>query len=123
VSNLFRVGLAICALFIPSAVVAQTRISAVDAKNHIGETATVCGRVASTHYAAQSHRSPTFLNLDEPYPQQIFTILIWGNDRAAFGSPERTYANQRVCVTGRITSYKGVPEIQATYPSQIVIQK
>jgi hypothetical protein len=31
---------------------------------------------------------PTFLNLDEPNPKEVFTILIWGSDRAKFGTPE-----------------------------------
>lgn len=41
-------------------------ITAAEAKNHIGETATACGKVASTKYAASSRGQPTFINLDEP---------------------------------------------------------
>ena len=33
---------------------AQGSISAAEAKHHVGETTTVCGDVASTHYAAGS---------------------------------------------------------------------
>jgi hypothetical protein len=29
-----------------------------------------------------------FLNLDQPYPREVFTVLIWGSDRAKFGTPE-----------------------------------
>jgi hypothetical protein len=47
---------------------AQTnRITVAEAKDHIGETRTVCGKVASTHLASKSKSEPTFLNLDEPY--------------------------------------------------------
>jgi hypothetical protein len=102
---------------------AQKKLGANEAKEHVGETATVCGNVASAHYAASSRRQPTFLNLDRPYPDQIFTIVIWGSDRAKFGNPEHTYPSKRVCVTGQITSYKGVPEVQVSDPSQIEIQK
>jgi hypothetical protein len=35
-------------------------ITASEAKNHIGETATVCGKVVSTHYASRSRGQPTF---------------------------------------------------------------
>jgi hypothetical protein len=66
-------------------------LTAADAKNHIGQKTTVCGNVVSTHYAARTKGSPTFLNLDEPYPRQIFTILIWGSDRPKFGDPEAKY--------------------------------
>ena len=43
----------------------------------------MCGKVVSTHYAAQTKGQPTFLNLDEAYPRQIFTIVIWGSERSA----------------------------------------
>jgi hypothetical protein len=103
---------------------AQTnKITATEAKDHVGETRTVCGKVASTHFASKSKGQPTFLNLDEPYPKEVFTILIWGSDRAKFGTPETKYKDARVCVTGKITSYRGKPEIIATEPSQIVQQK
>src|SRR5215471_9668835 len=107
----------------PLALQAQIKITASEAKNHIGQTVSVCGQVVSTHYAARTKGNPTFLNLDEPYPNQIFTILIWGSDRPKFGDPENTYANKKVCVTGIIKDYRGVPEVVAEQPSQIEIQQ
>jgi hypothetical protein len=101
---------------------AQTVISAVEAKNHIGENRTVCGDVVSAHHAARTRGNPTFLNLDKPYPTQVFTVLIWGTDRSRFGVPEESFANKRICVTGKISSYRGVPEIVAQEPSQIGVQ-
>jgi DNA/RNA endonuclease YhcR with UshA esterase domain len=98
------------------------RLQSYQAKNHFRETATVCGVVVSTKYAESSRRSPTFLDLDNPYPTEPFTIVIWGTDRAKFGTPEATYAGKRVCVTGTIQDYRGKPEIIATDPSQIVTQ-
>jgi hypothetical protein len=103
---------------------AQTnKITAAEAKDHVGEIRTVCGKVVSTHYASGSKGQPTFLNLDEPYPKEVFTILIWGNDRAKFGTPETKYKDAKVCVTGKITSHREKPEIIATEPSQIVQEK
>ena len=99
------------------------RLTSAEAKNHVGERATVCGKVVSTHYAARTKGNPTFLNLDEPYPKQVFTILIWGSDRPKFGDPENTYANKKVCVSGTVKDYRGVPEVVAEQPSQIEIQK
>ncbi len=100
---------------------AQTnKITTREAKAHVGEVQTVCGKVASTHFASGSKGQPTFLNLDEPYPKELFTILIWGSDRAKFGAPETKYRDAKVCVTGKIGSYRGTPEIVATEPSQIV---
>ena len=101
---------------------AQVSISAAEAKDHVGEKATVCGEVASTHYAARSRGNPTFINLDKPYPNQIFTILIWGSDRPKFGDPEETYRGKQICVTGKISIYRGEAEMIAYEPSQIRIQ-
>ena len=117
-------GLVFLCLAASSVVQAQTgHLTAAEAKNHVGERATVCGNVVSTHYAARSKGNPTFLNLDEQYPRQVFTILIWGSDRPKFGDPEAKYGNKRVCVTGLIKDYRGVPEVVAEQPSQIEVQK
>jgi len=111
-------------LLLAASAAAQTnKITAHEAKGHVGEVQTVCGKVASTHFASGSKGQPTFLNLDEPYPKEVFTILIWGSDRGKFGTPEAKYRDAKVCVTGKITSYHGTPEIVATEPSQIVQQQ
>jgi hypothetical protein len=112
-----------CFLAIPCVHAQTQKITAAEAKNHIGDRVTVCGKVASTHYAKNSKGEPTFLNLDEPYPKEVFTILIWGPDRGKFGTPESEYRGLRVCVTGKITTYRGVPEIVAGEREQIEIQK
>ena len=95
------------------------RISAAEAKDHIGETRTVCGEVASTRYVEQSSGSPTFLNLDRPYPNRTFTIVIWGKDRMKFNTPEDYYRDMPVCVTGKIEAYQGDPQIVARERRQI----
>ena len=77
------------------------------------------GVVASAHFATRTRGNPTFLNLDKPYPSQIFTVLIWGIDRAKFGAPEALYQAKHICATGTIESYRGVPEIIAREPGQI----
>jgi len=116
--------LLIVCLVLPCSAQTQTaHLTAAEAKNHVGETATVCGRVASVHFAEKAKGLPTFMNLDMPYPHQIFTILIWGADRPKFGDPERTYRDRKVCVSGKITSHREIPEIVITTPGQIQIQK
>lgn len=101
---------------------AQKNLSAAEAKDHVGEKATVCGKVVSTRWAESSRGSPTFLNFDRPYPNQVFTLVIWGNDRSKFDNPETTYRGKRVCVTGKISAFKGVPEVVASDPAQIQMQ-
>lgn len=96
--------------------VAQT-ISAADAKNHIGERATVCGKVESERTATNSRGEPTFINLDAAYPNQVFTILIWGDDRKNVGTLPTEGA--RICATGMIQGYRGVPEIVVRNSGQL----
>jgi DNA/RNA endonuclease YhcR with UshA esterase domain len=100
-------------------VLAQKKLSPAEAKDHFGETATVCGDVVSTRYAASTKGQPTFLNLDKPYPNQIFTVVIWGENRSKFGKPEEDYKGKRICVSGKITAYAGLSEIIADDPKQI----
>ncbi len=111
-----------CWLCITAATFGQSKkLTVSEARDHIGERATVCGKVVSSRYASKTRGAPTFLDLDKPYPGSLFTILIWGENRAKFGTPEETYRDKSVCVTGDITSYRGSPEIVASDPSQIVV--
>src|SRR5882672_3604005 len=99
------------------------KLTAAEAKDHIGEQATVCGKVASARYAATTRGKPTFLNLDKPYPSQVFTVLIWGDNREKFGNPEGKFADKQVCVTGKFTEYRKAPEIVVSEPQNIEVQK
>lgn len=94
-------------------------ITPSDAKNHFGRRMTVCGVVASASYDARSSGRPTFLSLDEPYPRRIFTAVIWGEDREKFGTPESKLKEKRVCVSGLIEGYRGVPQIILRKASQL----
>jgi DNA/RNA endonuclease YhcR with UshA esterase domain len=89
----------------------------------LGEKKTVCGMVASATYAIRTKGRPTYLNLDQPYPNQIFTVVIWGSDRKKFGNaPDAFYKGKTICVTGKIKSYKGKAEIIVNDPAQIKIR-
>jgi DNA/RNA endonuclease YhcR with UshA esterase domain len=100
----------------------EKSITAMEAGSHIGEVQTVCGMVASSKFASQSKKQPTFINLDKAYPNQIFTIVIWGSDRGKFPEPpEDYYQGKKICVKGMIKAYRGKPEIIVNDPSQITI--
>ena len=94
------------------------KLTTREAKYRIGEQATVCGRVASGRHT-RAPGNPTFLDLDKAYPNQTFTVLIWGKDRAKFRDPEETYRNKKICVTGRVGSDRGEPEMIISDPSQL----
>ena len=102
-----------------SAVSAKGSIAAKEAAAHVGEHQTVCGTVASAKYLSNGKGSPTFLNLDAPYPNQIFTVVIWGDMRPRFSSPPESLMGEAICATGVISLYRGTPEIVVNDPGQI----
>jgi hypothetical protein len=84
-------------------------ITAAQAREHDGETATVCGVAQNEHTATTTRGKPTFIDLDSAFPYQIFSILVWDDDRPNVG--ELPHTGSRVCVTGLINYYHGVPRI------------
>jgi hypothetical protein len=83
-------------------------IKTIEAADHVGQQATVCGTVVSKNTAENSNGKPTFVNLDRSFPDQTFTIVIWGADVDAVGVfPDAGH----VCVTGTIAMYRGNPQI------------
>jgi len=53
------------------------------------------------------------------YPNQAFTVFIRSSSAAQFPNPQQ-YEGRTVSVSGKITLYKGKPEIIVNSPSQIV---
>lgn len=101
----------------------QEYVNPIDVHKYIGMEKTVCGTVASATYAVRTKGRPTFLNLDQPYPRQIFTVVIWGSDRNKFQNPpESSFRGKRICVTGTIKEFRGKPEIIVRSPDQITLK-
>ena len=72
-----------------------------ESAKHIGETAVVCGTVVAAEYKPEVKGSPTFLDFEEEYPGNIFTVVIWGFDRKKFDyKPEVYFLNKEVCFLG-----------------------
>jgi DNA/RNA endonuclease YhcR with UshA esterase domain len=106
-----------------AAVRVKTSITAEEARDHVQETNTVCGVVTTTKYLEKSKTKPTFLDLDRPYPNQIFTAVIPDSVRGKFkGAPEEIYKGRTICVTGLITVNRNKPQIVVNDPSQIRIE-
>jgi len=119
-------GIAGCLLTLghaSAAVSVATTLTGEDALQHLQETNTVCGPVASAKYVASSPEKPTYLNLDHPYPNQTCAVVIPGSARSKFKDPPETlFMGKIICVTGFITANRGKPQITVTDPSQITIQ-
>lgn len=124
-ATLLLAVLALVAVLVPCPTVAADQpLSAAEAKHHIGEDKTVCGKVVSATYARRSRGQPTFINLDKPYPKHVFTAVIWAGDRQKFRKPpEVELRDKRICVKGEITEYRGKAQIVVKEPKQIEIQE
>jgi hypothetical protein len=113
----------ILALFttaIAALAIAQTgpTYTPAEAAKHVGETATVAGRVDGYH---QSGKGNIFLNMGGAYPNQAFTAFIPSGSAGQFTNPQQ-YDGKTVSVSGKIQLYKGKPEIIVNSPSQISAQ-
>src|SRR5437660_3695750 len=111
--TLFTLFAFICA----ASIVAQSSTySPGEAPKHVGETATISGTVDGVH---QSGKGNIFLNMGGKYPNQAFTAWIPSGSAAQFSNPQQ-YEGKTVAVSGKITLYRGKPEIIVTSPSQVV---
>jgi DNA/RNA endonuclease YhcR with UshA esterase domain len=97
---------------------AQPNYPPEEAGKHIGETATVTGRVHGFH---QSGKGNIFLNMGGKYPNQAFTAFIPSSSAGQFSNPQQ-YEGKTIAVSGKITLYRGKPEVVVTSPSQITAQ-
>jgi len=93
----------------------------IEAKYREGFEISVVGKVVSTKVIAKT--KATFLNLDQSFPNQVFTITIWGDARKNFSYlPEEKLDGQYIKVTGEVTLDKnGVPSINVKGEKQIEV--
>ena len=69
----------------------------------------ICGTVVSTKLSSKGN---IFLNLDKKFPNQSFTVTIFKNDVANFSYTPASYLSGKViCVTGKVTNFNGVPNM------------
>lgn len=106
-------------LFIGSAVKSQTSISINEVSKHIGETVKICDSV----YTTRALGGLTLINLGAAFPKQLLTVVIYKDDIAKFTTPEKTYLNKKVCITGKLVLYNEKPQIVVTEPKQILLNE
>jgi hypothetical protein len=99
-------------------------ISPAQAKDHLGETATVCGKIVAVSpnkYGAGSLGWPISLEIDKPDPDPVFIIGVMSPKRLKPDEASAEYQGKQVCATGKITELRGVPAIVTTKASEIAI--
>lgn len=101
---------------------AQQLVSADSAGHYVGKKVTVCATVAGT-FLSQKKQYIAYLNLERPYPESPFTVVIFETGLERFDyDPVEELKGKTICVTGRVEVYKEKPQIIVNYPSQIDLQ-
>jgi hypothetical protein len=92
-------------------------VSPLDAGDYTGKTVTVKGFVADIY---QSEKV-AYLNFVEKYPNNPFTGVIFASKFEDFPDIAK-FRNKNVELTGRVSVFKGKPQIILNSPKQIVIK-
>tara|TARA_Y100000589_G_scaffold331981_1_gene388377 strand:- start:3731 stop:4996 length:1266 start_codon:yes stop_codon:yes gene_type:complete len=85
------------------------QINTVQAKifANSGQKVKVCGVAVSTKHSKNGH---SFINLDQSFPNQIFSITIWKSNSINFSyQPHIELLNKKVCFKGKVTLNKNTP--------------
>src|SRR5271156_137564 len=83
------------------------RLAPADAKAHVGETATVCGKVVDTKifkYGIGGRGKPVNFDLDQPEPNPVFYFVAFGKQPDGPDEAVAAYKGKQVCVTGKIST-------------------
>ncbi|MCX7878815.1 MAG: hypothetical protein N2510_09295 [Ignavibacteria bacterium] len=92
-------------------------ISPVEAGQYNGKVVTVKGFVADVYKSEKV----AYLNFTEKYPKNPFSAVIFASRFSSFENIE-DYKLKDVEVTGRVSFYRGKPQIIVDSPEQIVIR-
>lgn len=88
------------------------------ANQAVGRSATVAIARVDASYQQNVRGQPTFLN-DAPYPNHVFTAVIWGRDRAQFQPSPESHQGKPLCVTGPVELFQQRPQVVVSSPSQL----
>lgn len=92
------------------------KISATEAKSHIDANAVIRGKVVEVNIAERLVR----LNFENPYPKQTFTAVIFAAKTNLFPEVGKL-KDKTVEVTGKISDYRGRPEVVLTSTNQLKV--
>ena len=106
-------------------------VKPADTKDHVQQTATVCGKVVGSKVAMNGvggHGFPVNLYIDEPEASAIFyfTAFPGESESGETGDPKKVvaaYEGKHVCVTGKILKIEnGTPFIIAADKAKIKVE-
>ncbi len=87
----------------------RNHFNTVQAKQYMGqnEEVTICGTVVGTRYSRSGN---LWINLDKPFPNQVFSVFIRKKDLPNFPyDPKEVLSNEKACFTGKVENFSGTP--------------
>lgn len=86
-------------------------INTVDAEKFYDQKATVCGTVVAVKVLKDS--KGIVFNLDQKFPNQIFSFTIWKSNVTNFSyEPATVLMNKKICISGSISKYRDKPTME-----------
>src|SRR5215212_2069661 len=77
--------------FISFSVFSQQTLKPEEVSKHVGDSVRVIGKVYSIRHFTDAKNAPTLINIGAAYPNQLFTVVIYGDDRKNFKTPPEEY--------------------------------
>lgn len=103
-----------------------------EASKRVGDVITVQGPLFSSKYMENINGKPTWMDVGNKFPNSDrLQLVVWGSNRGNFDLPHidkggfdmERYEGRvvTVCAYGKVSMYKGVPQIELTDMSQVRI--
>ena len=93
-----------------------SKISTADAANHYDQEMIVTGKVAQVTIRP----TVTFLNLDQPFPNSPFTVVIFHGHSSFYGDAN-ALRGKSIEIKGKIKNYQNKPEIALDSMNQLTV--
>lgn len=109
-------------LFITSLSYSQEIINLENIAKYDGEVVTVCDTVQST-FKTKGDKKVVYLNFGKSYPNHTFTAVIFESSLSYFSyDPVAFLKGKTICITGKVTLYKGKPQMVLLNEKQLIIK-
>ena len=95
------------------------KISPEQAKNYVGKTVTVCGKIDDVFVSIVGN---VFFNFGGSYPNQKFTIYFYSNEEGESNKHFEEYKGKTICATGVVKLDNKKPEIQLESRNDFIVQ-
>jgi len=115
-SILFVLALTLKAAAADTSATAPLKIGTADAASHYDQEMIVTGKVAQVTIRP----NVTFLNLDKPFPNSPFTVVIFHGHSSFYGDAN-ALKGKSIEIKGKIKNYQDKPEIALDNTNQLTV--